>query len=120
MLTTIRSRLVSRVSLTRQLTGSVASRASGHGHDDHHDHHGGEPSGYFLADPANKKTKYFWEPVFVWGYLGGTAVFLTAYAFSPNKSPSQVAKIEAHKRLSESGEAFGWPLPPDCELSLSA
>ncbi|KAI8619444.1 hypothetical protein BC830DRAFT_1104321 [Chytriomyces sp. MP71] len=80
-------------------------------------HIGGEPGGYFLADPGNKaqKGKYFWEPVYLWGYIGGTAVFLTAYFYSPNKSPSQAAKIEAYRRIAESGETFGWPLPPDCE-----
>ncbi|KAI9342383.1 hypothetical protein BDR26DRAFT_859731 [Obelidium mucronatum] len=101
---------------TRRFSTAPLTRAASHAHDDHHHHEGGgEPAGYFLADPGNKKVKYFWEPVFVWGYLGGTALFLTAYAFSPNKSPSQVAKIEAHKRIAESGETFGWPLPPNVQ-----
>ena len=27
-------------------------------------------------------------------------------------SPSDAAKIEAHRRLASRGESFGWPLPP--------
>ncbi|KAJ3398681.1 hypothetical protein CcCBS67573_g10631 [Chytriomyces confervae] len=93
---------------------STAVRFGSSHSDHHHEHFGGEPTGYFLGAPGKdgKKGKYFWEPVWVWGYLGGTAVFLAAYAYSPNKTVTQVAKIEAHKRLAESGENFGWPFPP--------
>ncbi|ORY53457.1 hypothetical protein BCR33DRAFT_710883 [Rhizoclosmatium globosum] len=113
MLGLLRHRLSLRTP-TRPLSSSTVVRGGDH----HGAHFGGEPAGYFLGDPASAskaKTKYFWEPVFVWGYFGGTAVFLTAYAFSPNKSPSQAAKIEAHRRLEKSGESFGWPLPPDSQ-----
>ncbi|KAJ3232683.1 hypothetical protein HDU81_002785 [Chytriomyces hyalinus] len=61
---------------------------SSHSDHHHHEHFGGEPTGYFLGAPGKtgKKGKYFWEPVWVWGYLGGTAVFLVAYSYSPNKT----------------------------------
>ncbi len=29
------------------------------------------------------------------------------------KSVTELAEIEAHKRLAARGETFGWPLPPD-------
>ncbi len=49
---------------------------------------------------------------------GTIAVFLLFEAFSPKLGPAANARVEAHKRLKEKGEDFGWPLPADYASSI--
>ncbi|KAJ3053147.1 hypothetical protein HK097_004949 [Rhizophlyctis rosea] len=73
---------------------------------------GPEPAGYAFGEtPAQRRKWYSWEAPWYIGMYGGTLVWLIAMYYSPNLSPKQAAKIEAHKRLAERGETFGWPLP---------
>ncbi|KAJ3390220.1 hypothetical protein HDU84_007790 [Entophlyctis sp. JEL0112] len=112
------SRGFSALAARRTSAALLSLRRAGSSHAHGHDHHASaEPGGYFLGAPA-KKPKYFWAPLYIWGYLGGNAVFLVAYFYSPSKSPSQVAQTEARKRLEASGETFGWPLPVEGERFL--
>ncbi|KAI9100458.1 hypothetical protein DFS34DRAFT_614656 [Phlyctochytrium arcticum] len=82
-----------------------------------HGPRGYEPGGYFLGQPrGSKRAFYWWEPLWYFGYYGMLVSFGVAYAFSPRQSPMEAATVEAHRRLAERGETFGWPFPADYGL----
>ncbi|KAJ3174288.1 hypothetical protein HDU88_000256 [Geranomyces variabilis] len=98
-------------------TAQVAARQSavrrGHGGSAER---GFEPSGYFLGRPNAKRDWYWWEPLWYFGYYGTFIAFFTVQAFSPKQSITEQSKVEAHRRMSERGETFGWPFPADYSL----
>lgn len=47
--------------------------------------------------------------------LGGTGETCSVTALGVPRN-HEVARLEAHKRLAERGEKFGWPLPADYAL----
>ncbi|KAJ3189806.1 hypothetical protein HDU85_000090 [Gaertneriomyces sp. JEL0708] len=93
---------------------TVVQARRGHGG---HEARGLEPSGYFLGRPAGEKRNwYWWEPLWYFGFYGSFAAFFAFNAFSPRQTPTETAKLEAHRRLAERGETFGWPFPADYGL----
>ncbi|TPX63272.1 hypothetical protein SpCBS45565_g06709 [Spizellomyces sp. 'palustris'] len=93
----------------------LVSVRRGHGHA--HAPRGFEPSGYFLGRPnGTKRDWYWWEPLWYFGYYGTFATFFIFQAFSTRPTPTEAAKLEAHRRLAERGETFGWPFPADYGL----
>ncbi|KAJ1548091.1 hypothetical protein HK096_005340 [Nowakowskiella sp. JEL0078] len=70
-------------------------------------------------NPKGKRDKYWWENLWYYGYYGSFVAFIIASFYDPRETPTQAAKLEAHKRLAERGETFGWPLPPDYALVKS-
>ncbi|KAJ3089702.1 hypothetical protein HK102_005716 [Quaeritorhiza haematococci] len=81
---------------------------------------GYEPGGYLFGRPplkaGEKRQRYWWEGLWYYGYYGSFIVFFTFEYFSPKTTLSHASKVEAHKRLAERGETFGWPFPPDYAL----
>ena len=54
------------------------------------------------------------------GWLPGIFMNLFFRAYSPKKSVTECARIEAEKRLRESGETFGYPFPADYAVTRAA
>ncbi|KAJ3107990.1 hypothetical protein HDU97_002570 [Phlyctochytrium planicorne] len=103
----------------RPLQMRMASHGSAHDHHDDHHHHeaGSEPGGYFLGEPTSKRAWYWWEPMWYFGYYGSFVTFVIFSLYSPQKSPTELAKEEAHRRLLSRGESLGWPLPPNYAIT---
>jgi hypothetical protein len=71
-----------------------------------------------LTQPGRKKE--WWENMWFYGLYGryscslySFAVYLIAETFKTNYAPSDIARQEAIKRLTERGEKFEYPLPVD-------
>ncbi|TPX46908.1 hypothetical protein SeMB42_g03521 [Synchytrium endobioticum] len=93
--------------------GDSASSSLDHHRDDHHHLSGAEPSGYLFGEaPAQKRTWYWWESFWYFGYLLPMGIWIV-FMVNRTDGPTDAAKIEAHRRLASRGESFRWPLPPD-------
>ncbi|RKP02217.1 hypothetical protein CXG81DRAFT_25155 [Caulochytrium protostelioides] len=93
----------------RPAGGAVAH----HDHDPLH-HQLEEPSGYlFGRTREDAKRWHWWEPMWYFGFCGGLVAVFTIQYWNPKDNVMVEATKEAHRRLAERGEKFGWPLPAD-------
>ncbi|KAI9365441.1 hypothetical protein DFJ73DRAFT_755912 [Zopfochytrium polystomum] len=103
-----------RTHLKTGLRGATPIRRASSHAVDHHDR--SHEKILLLGTPKNGGW-HFWEPLWYIGYYGSMTVFFVFLAYSPFKSPTLVAKEEAHARLASRGEKFEYPLPPNYALN---
>ncbi|KAJ3037830.1 hypothetical protein HDV00_001332 [Rhizophlyctis rosea] len=78
-----------------------------------------QPAGYLFGEPGGRRKWYWWEPAWYFMFYPSIAIWLVFMYYTPHKSPAQKARIEAHRRLEERGEDFGWPFPPNYRESTT-